>query len=146
MYDTAFAPATDEATIRRCRFFASREGKGLLVVNLVVLRSRDPAALWAHADPVGLDNDEHIRCAAIKGAGRVVVAWGAHPVEARVRHVVAMLRRLGAELVCHGMTKDGSPRQPLYVSADRVLIPSNPCRGTTTRRPPMSACCILTPL
>lgn len=34
-----------------------------------------------------------------------------------------MLRGLGVELLCLGMTKDGSPRHPLYVPADQVLSP-----------------------
>ena len=38
---------------------------------------------------------------------RVVAARGAQSVQSRARHIVGMLRQIGVELVCHGMTKDG---------------------------------------
>ncbi len=127
MLNPSTADATrDDATIRRCRGFAVREGRPLLVVNLFALRSRHPAALRGHPDPIGPDNDEHLRASALAGGGLVVVAWGAGAFAARTRHVAGMLQDLGAELVCLGMTKDGNPRHPLHVRADQALIPWPP--------------------
>jgi hypothetical protein len=54
--------STDDATIRRCKAYASSWSYHVLdVVNLFALRSTDPTALREHTDPVGPDNDSHIR-------------------------------------------------------------------------------------
>src|SRR5262249_19438175 len=66
-----------DPTVRRCVGFARRWGYGALcLVNLFALRATDPAALKAHAAPVGPDNDRWLIEAA-RGAAVVVAAWGA---------------------------------------------------------------------
>jgi len=109
----------DDPTIRRCIGFARREGcGGLVMLNLFALRSTDPVLLYPAANPVGTDNDRHIRERAV---GTVVAAWGAHPLAAaRAKEVQALLT---VPLLCLGTTKDGSPRHPLYVRADAPLLP-----------------------
>jgi hypothetical protein len=58
----------DDPTIRRCLGFACAWGYGALtVVNLFALRATCPHTLRRAADPVGPDNDEHLR-AALAGA------------------------------------------------------------------------------
>jgi hypothetical protein len=110
----------DDPTIRRCIGFAQREGMGALeVVNVFAFKATDPKAMFgAGRDIVGPDNREHARWA-VAQASRVVVAWGAHPVgSSPIPAVIAHANRW-----CLGVTKDGSPRHPLYVRADQPLIP-----------------------
>jgi hypothetical protein len=126
MVNPSTADATiDDPTIRRCCGFARRGGwSELIVVNLYALRSRDPAALWGHADPVGPDNAAYLRCAALAGAGQVVVAWGTQANPQWASQVASLFLVHGkAQLYCLGTTKNGSPRRPLYVPADQPLLP-----------------------
>jgi hypothetical protein len=95
------------------------------LVNLFALRATDPRKLARHPDPVGPDNDEHIRRAAdevVAGKGTIVVAWGANAfARKRAMHVAGLLWPF--ELMCLGTTKDGSPRHPLYVPYSQPLVP-----------------------
>ena len=117
--------SVDDPTIRRCIGFARAWGMGgLKVVNLYALRSTDPKALWTADDPVGPDNDFHLRDAA-GWANRLswplVAAWGANAKPDRI----AVVRRLDGmnRLTALGVTKDGQPRHPLYLRADATLQP-----------------------
>lgn len=127
MLTPSTADATlDDPTIRRCRGFAERWGcNGITVVNLYALRSTDPRGLWDHADPVGPENDYWLWRAA-RDCGTVVCAWGANARIDRVREVVALFRKAGADLRCLGQTKAGAPRHPLYIRADQPLVPWAP--------------------
>jgi hypothetical protein len=113
----------DDRTIGRCRSFAEREGCGsLTVVNLFALRSTDPRALRTHRDPVGPENDFHLRGVLTQNPGRVIAAWGAHPFAAdRAAYVQELLA--DTRLTCLGTTKAGHPRHPLYVAGNQPLIP-----------------------
>lgn len=115
----------DDPTIRRVVGFAKRDGwAGVVVVNLYALRATDPRELRRHADPVGPDNDDHIR-AAVAGSRLAVVAWGANegPNAERAAEVLAMLTAAGAYPCAWGLTKGGSPRHPLYLRGDAPLSP-----------------------
>jgi hypothetical protein len=121
----------DDPTIRRCIGFSRNWGSGaLVVVNLFALRATDPAELVRHPDPIGPDNDEHIPLAAAgaqQHGGRVVAAWGAHPMAAeRARTVRRLIEGQGAPLLALGTTKTGAPRHPLYVKGDTTLTPWAP--------------------
>jgi hypothetical protein len=110
----------DDPTIRRCMRFARDWGYGgLVVVNLFALRATDPVALHAHDDPVGPLNMDHIGRAA--DSRDVIVAWGANPAtQYRDATVTQLLRRKATTVRCLGVTKEGHPRHPLYVSAATV--------------------------
>lgn len=114
----------DDPTIRRCVGFAKREGcTSLTVVNLFALRSTDPSNLLSHPDPVGPDNDAHIQEQVLKHAnGLIVGAWGAHKstwkLHQRAEYVVSML----GDAYCLGKTTSGSPKHPLYIKKDQILI------------------------
>lgn len=111
----------DDATIRRCRSFAFAWGfGGFVVVNLYALVSTDPAALAAHPDPVGSENDAVIRAVAAEVA-EVVVAWGADEMATARAAVVAAI--IGRPLLCLGTTKGGQPRHPLRLRADTPRAP-----------------------
>ena len=123
MLNPSIADATlDDPTVRRCRGFAKLwDCNGLAVANLYALRSTNPAALWAHHDPVGPDNDDYLWIIA-RECGDVVCAWGSNAKPQRAARVARILIDAGARLWCLGTTKDGSPRHPLYVRADQPLI------------------------
>jgi hypothetical protein len=121
MLNPSTATATeDDPTIRRCIGFARAWGfDGLEVANLFALRSTDPTALYAHADPVGPLNDTTIADAA-KRAGRVVCAWGAHgKLMARGAAVLCALWDAGIVPMVLGLTAGlAQPRHPLYMRKD----------------------------
>lgn len=111
--------SVDDPTIRRCKGFAREfDCERLDVVNLFAWRATDPKELARVHDPVGPDNDEHIRQAAGE-SDLVVCAWGASEVaHRRMRTVLDLLPR---PLYCLGVTKFGAPKHPLYVPASTPL-------------------------
>lgn len=114
----------DDATIRKCRGFATRWGfASLEVVNLFSFRSRHPSELWTSYSRNTEKSDDHI-VDAVADARRIVVAWGHWPqADARASKVESLLRSclvaLGSSPVLWrigGLTKDGYPRHPLMLS------------------------------
>jgi len=111
----------DDPTVRKMRGFTARWGyRGFAVVNLFAWRSRHPMDVVVEqnmgSDVVGPDNDQTIEYWA-SCSELVVAAWGALRVEwwqARAREVVGILGRGRAAIHAIGMTRDGSPRHPLY--------------------------------
>jgi hypothetical protein len=112
----------NDPTLARCCTFARTWGfQHLRVVNLFALRSTDPAALYAHDEPVGSDNDAMIHRAAM-ASDLIVCAWGAHgDHQDRGRSVVRLLggRRLHVLKLCKG----GQPMHPLYQRGDTIARP-----------------------
>ena len=118
----------DDPTIRRCMGFTRSWGFARLkVVNLYAYRATDPRDLYA-VDPylevqVGPENDCTI-AKVVGGSDLVICAWGAGSRspnrEGRVLDLIAAPHALG-------LTKDGSPRHPLYVRADAKPIPFAHC-------------------
>ena len=115
---------SDDPTLRRVIDFSRRWGFGsVTVVNLFALRATSPAALRHADDPVGRDNDGHIR-AAVRECAVTVAAWGCHGVlQARDCAVATLLTDLGRSAVCLGPTRAGHPRHPLYVQASAPFVP-----------------------
>lgn len=107
--------ANDDPTIRRCMGFAKAWGfSAICMTNLFAFRATKPQVMKQVHDPVGKDNDGHLRKLS-ENASLVVAAWGARGAHlGRDRAVCSMI---GA-MVCLGVTKDGHPRHPLYVRAD----------------------------
>lgn len=105
----------DDPTIRRCVGFAKAWGYGgLLMGNLYGFRATDPRALRTAADPVGPDTDVWLTTMMVR-SGLVVAAWGANRL-ARDRAPDVLAALGGLRNVRHlGLTKDGSPRHPLYL-------------------------------
>lgn len=107
----------DDATIRKCRGFSQRmDCERLDVVNLYALRSRHPAELWKVADPVGPENDDHIRRAAHE-ASIIILAWGANAGKDRALEVCALLylNGCGAKMHALSVTGGGMPGHPLML-------------------------------
>lgn len=115
----------DDPTVAGCMARARAWGFGAAVMlNIFAYRATDKQRLLETADPIGPGNDaailEHAR-----RAGVVVAAWGQPPRELRGRgaQVARMLAEAGIALRCFAVNADGSPRHPLYVRRDAVLLP-----------------------
>lgn len=131
MLNPSTADATiDDPTIRRCMAFSRGWGYGgLEVVNLYAFRATKPADLWKTEDPEGPKNDDVLRAAFMSAAHRgepVVAAWGVNAKIMREEFVATLARAAGAQLHVLGVTKDGSPRHPLYMLSSATLHPWRP--------------------
>lgn len=121
---------TDDPTIRRCTHFAkAHDFDRLVVVNLFAFCATNPDALYVHVSdktallsPIGTFNDEWIDQAA-SNTDVIVCAWGALRPDA-MRRARSVLQRLDVRKLKHlGLTKDGHPKHPLYLSNDTRLQP-----------------------
>jgi len=119
----------DDPTIRRCIGFAKSWGYASLeVVNLFAYRATDPSELGGATDPVGPENDRHIR-RAVAVARLVVAAWGAEPLAASRSSVVELLVTASSDIHALALTKNGSPKHPLYLRADLKPALYRPARS-----------------
>lgn len=131
MLNPSIADASvDDPTIRRCIGFAKREGAGgIVVVNLFAYRATNPKDLGNRESIVGEDNESAIREAlamAVKDKRTVICAWGANKhAKKQAPKVKNIAKECGAELVCLGLTSNGSPRHPLYVAGNTSLVSMN---------------------
>lgn len=119
MLNPSTADATaDDPTIRRCVGFARTWGYGgIVVVNLFACRATDPEQIGRFADPIGPDNDAHLVDVARQHC--TIAAWGAsvpHYWRHRPPAIVAQLQEADVALHHMGLTKNGSPRHPLYLA------------------------------
>jgi hypothetical protein len=118
----------DDPTIRRCIGYAKRDRYGgLIVVNLFDFRATRPTDMKACADPSSPQNIDHlVRAMEIARFWKApfVCAWGADAFARNAGYALAIRAfTLGLRLKCLGVTKDGSPRHPLYVKGDQPLVP-----------------------
>lgn len=113
----------DDPTLRRCVGFARGwDMGGVLIVNLFAARATDPQVLLTMNDPIGPDNDQHIRWATHLPKSRIICGWGAHPMAQRDGRADAVKHLIQWGMAwCLGTTKDGHPRHPLYLPADTRL-------------------------
>jgi hypothetical protein len=119
---TADAVRTDP-TFRRCIKFAQQWGFGAVDVgNLYGFRATRPSDMRKAKDPIGPENDQHLRELA-RRASRIVVAWGEKAEPARADAVVRLLEeeRPFEVRFCFGWTKDGQPLHPLFQPANAIL-------------------------
>ncbi len=107
----------NDPTVERCERRARALGYGAFqVTNIFAWRETDPHLMRKAADPVGPANDEMI----LKGvawAHDVLAAWGTHGAHLdRGPTVARMLMNAGKPLLTLGLSKDGHPKHPLYIS------------------------------
>lgn len=110
----------DDPTIRRVMNFARDWGYGgILLGNLFAFRSTEPANLYLHdGDPVGKDNDQHLRTIA-ETTPLVVLAWGVHgKLYGRGDQVLELLEPWWGKLRHLGMNAGGTFKHPLYLRGD----------------------------
>ena len=112
----------DDPTVRRCINYAKDWGYGgMIMLNIFAYRSTSPKNLYFAYDPVGPDNDFHIRSACSK-AGITIAAWGGHGNYLnRGKAVMEML----TDPKCLAQTQAGLPKHPLYLRKDLIPIPYN---------------------
>jgi hypothetical protein len=120
--------AKDDATIRRCIGYARAWGyTGILVGNLYAWRSTSPRGLLyagaAGSDPIGPENDRHVR-GLVTRAELVVCAWGqTGPLTEARQRVLQILRprRHGGDCPHepHALkfNANGEPAHPLRLAA-----------------------------
>lgn len=118
--------SNDDPTIRRCIGFARRWGCGrMAVLNLFAFRATDPADLKRAEEPVGPENRDWFERTLLGAAeGPVVCGWGVHGEHRGQDGVVlGWLQAFGVQPLALGLTKDGHPRHPLYLSKGAELVP-----------------------
>lgn len=120
----------DDPTIRRCIGFAKKWGCGSLqVLNLFAVRTPSPLEMRKADDPVGPDNRDAFEQALQymdKDDGPIICAWGANgDYMEQDLQVLGWLDELLLDHYpeCLGITKEGHPKHPLYLSADSQRIP-----------------------
>jgi hypothetical protein len=138
---TADASADDNTVKKITRFAKSWGFGGLVVTNLYALRSRDPAALWKAADPVGPENDAFLGTFATR-ADLVVCAWGNHgaPVwrkngwqRGRGPVVLEKLKSLGVAPHALRITGESQPEHPLFLPGALTPKPFDDAPGPEVR-------------
>ena len=114
----------DDPTIRRVKSFASGFGYGgVVMVNLFAFRATKPADMLSASDPIGLLNKIWIPSIAVQ-CRSICCAWGANKnTEKQSEVILTMADELDIPTWCLGITKDGHPRHPLYVKADKAAEP-----------------------
>jgi hypothetical protein len=116
----------DDHTARKWRGFALRWGFSSFVAgNLFAWRATDVADLEAAEDPVGPENDAHLRRLLV-GVCLVVPCWGKSsklPLRLlpRIEVVRGLLATFDGPVKCLGRTRSGDPRHPLTLSYSTAL-------------------------
>ena len=101
----------DDPTIRRCMGYAARWGYGgIVVVNLFALRCTDSSHVADYDDAVGTGNSIYIKRASAE-ARLTMAAWGIRGKHLGRDKIVLAILTNPHYLV---LTKNGSPRHPLY--------------------------------
>lgn len=107
----------DDQTIKKCVGFAKANGFGsILVGNKFAYRSTDVKKLREVEDPIGPDNDEHLK-AMMARATMVVVGWGQlsklpESLRGRWKDVVRLADEAGHRLHTIGINADKHPKHP----------------------------------
>lgn len=126
MLNPSTANAThNDPTIRRCINFAASWGfGGLYVGNLFAYRATRPNALLEADDPVGPENAYWLALLA-HNCSAVVAAWGnAHLVDQLLTtDPLEGLRPLNLPMYAIAFTKAGTPKHPLYLRKESLLLP-----------------------
>ena len=107
----------NDPSVERCeRRARALEFGSFTVCNLFAYRSTNPKKLKEVGDPNGIGNDEAIESSS-DSADIIVCAWGNHGAHLnRGKFVESMLRDNGCDLHHLGITAQGFPKHPLYVS------------------------------
>lgn len=110
----------NDPTVERCERRARALGFGAFrVTNIFALRATDPRVMRAADDPVGPGNDRAI-LESLDWADQIICAWGNHGLHLdRGQTIQHLLRQKGVPLFHLGLTAQGQPRHPLYISYDQ---------------------------
>lgn len=107
----------NDPTVARCERRARALGYGAFrVVNIFAWRDTDPFRMKKRRWPIGPENDA-ILAEGAAWSDSILAAWGVHgDHRGRGPDIAKVLARSGKPLTHLGLTKDGHPRHPLYVS------------------------------
>ena len=107
----------NDPTVERCERRARALGYGAFqVTNIFAWRDTDPFAMRKADNPVGPDNDAVI-LAGVDWADHVIAAWGTHGAHRnRGPEMAAVLHATDKPLYMLGLSKQGHPKHPLYIS------------------------------
>ena len=102
----------NDPTVRRCINYAHDWGYGgMIMLNIFAFRATEPKDMKLAEDPVGPDNDFHLRTASSK-AGITVCGWGNHgSYLGRDKEALLLLK----DPHCLTVTAGGHPGHPLYL-------------------------------
>jgi hypothetical protein len=132
MVNPSTADATEnDHTIRKLIGFGAHRWANIVVGNLFAFRATDVRELEAALDPIGPENDDHLRTM-IGEAYRLIFAWGPASklpkrLRTRWRTVWDMAQDAGKEPLGIGKpAKDGHPRHPLMLAYSETLRPWRP--------------------
>ena len=122
----------DDPTITRNLRRAEINGCGSLIVwNLGAGRATNPNDWMAMSDPIGPENDFHIRAILAEcheRNGIAVVGWGARgSFMGRDKIATKIAADIGVTLHCLGSTRNGHPKHPLYIARSQPLIEWSVC-------------------
>lgn len=110
----------DDNTSRVCTNYAKRWGYGgMVIANLFAYRSTDPSKLYKVTDPVGPENDKHLKRLS-RQAVETVCAWSDDG--GYLQRDKKVLRLLTTPK-CLAILKSGRPGHPLYKSKNLKPIP-----------------------
>ncbi len=129
----------DDATLRRLICFSKAWNYGnLLIVNLFARVSRSPSLLYHCADPVGPRNNLEIKTRLNIWANNanwdLWLGWGAKGIFKKRNEEILCLIEQFSDLrldnfknsngpLVAGLTKQGHPLHPLYLSRKKILMP-----------------------
>lgn len=117
----------NDPTIERCQRRAVALGFGAMrIANLFAFRATRPRDLRRADNPVGPDNDALV-LHWHREAGMTLAGWGTHG--AHKGRGAGMAAQLEGAVHTLGLTRDGHPRHPLYVS-----YAQEPCPWPRERR------------
>ncbi len=114
----------NDPTVERCERRARTLGYGAFcVTNIFAWRDTDPKKMRAATDPIGPHNDEAIN-KACDWANETIAAWGTHGAHMqRGLYVKKLLAGLNKPIFHLGLSKDGHPKHPLYISYQHLPEP-----------------------
>lgn len=123
---TADAGHNDPTIGRECDFAMEWDADAIVKCNIADFRATKPEMLLVPGvEPRSKINLPLIRDIA-RHADKIVVAWGSMDKVRSLVHLAvdteSALRADGHRLFCLGLTKNGSPRHPLYVLGGTPLV------------------------
>jgi hypothetical protein len=122
---TADARKNDPTVLRQIKRAVKLGYGSLIVLNVGAGRNTDPRKWKAMDDPIGPLNMSRIRTVfqeIARARGIIVAGWGNHAPLDTVRRIDGIAQRCGVSIHCLGVTAQGHPIHPLYVSYDRSPV------------------------
>jgi hypothetical protein len=122
-------PLVDDPTVAKCRRFALKWGYGSMYVgNTFAYRATDQSRLAEVDDPVGPENDDHLRGMAVESK-LVIFAYGQPKHRKLKSRGIAVARLLHQHQVLPHilkLSKNGTPCHPLYLPGTLEPMPWQP--------------------